>query len=673
MSATIYAPLPDTVFTAGPAVSSFNTVKYSVEHKNYARAIKIASETIDRIQKSLMITVFDHRAYSYGMQGQFQLAINDAEKIIARAPDLAVGYLRLGSVYVMQGRQRSAIRTFECGLQNVSETSSGYKQLVRCKESALRSSESRVDFVARLPTEIVHDVVMLLPRDNKVSCLNVSRIWRKTLLECKDLWRDLVSADGQTDYQITSVLPNIATHIENLDLCTSNNHIWIRYLRCMRSGAMNNIKAFRLGATTAKLIQPAMIMAVTTAFCNISAMLTKLELDLSESASGVVISLLDLLHIFVNLKTLDYTVDCALPCVVGEPELLDGTHGLVDLTLKSPLINGANLQPVLQQCPQLRRLVLTGCTSTIWNVVSEFCPQLEIIGCNPKFPVVPLDHTQKTAPGLRHIWALAPKGATRLPAGDCLALVQRYMKTIETAHLHLSSADIPNLGSMFGDLKLDKLRRLIYCGEPSSDIEPLLLRSIQGCTALSNFCVAAPSNVELVVSTLLALPPLKSLGIAYTVATDGHTSLKQLFDHYATISRRSASLESIMLRWCSSTTDEVLSALAGIKSLQAIKFMGLSRVTPQGLQGFFRVQSNNITTVTLVGMPSITDIHLIALGNMKQLEVVNLEELEYITDDGIVNMMDRTSTIHSLSVVECSLVTESAIQYARRVLQNVTI
>ena len=422
---------------------------------------------------------------------------------------------------------------------------------------------------------------------------------------------------------------------------------------------------------TVKHIQPSMVMAMTNAFWKVSDTLTKLELDLT--GSDIAITLLDLLHVFANLKTLDFTAETPLTYAVGEPELLDGVHGLVDLTLKFPSIDGPVIQPVLQQCQHLRRLILSGSHASTWNVVNEFCPDLEIFGYNPKFSVTGLEDNIKKRPGLRHVWALASKGSTRVPAGDCLAMLQRYMRTIETAHLHLSASDIPNLDSMYAELKLDKLKRLIYCGDPSSGIESLLLRSIVNCTELVNFCVAATSDIKSVVNTLLVLPPLKSLGFAYTTATDGHTSLKQLFDHYATISRRSASLESIMLRWCSSTTDEVLAALSGIKTLQAIRLMGLSRVTSQGLQGFLQARRESMTTITLVGIPSITDIHLIIIGDMPHVETVNLEDLEYITDDGLVRMVDKAAALHTLSVMDCKLISEWAMDYAASVIEELTI
>ena len=67
----------------------------TIHNRNYDQAIKYTTSTVDQLlTQQLLMVLLDTRAYSYAMQGQMELAIVDAHKMMDCPSMLPNGYLR---------------------------------------------------------------------------------------------------------------------------------------------------------------------------------------------------------------------------------------------------------------------------------------------------------------------------------------------------------------------------------------------------------------------------------------------------------------------------------------------------------------------------------------------------------------------------------------------------
>ena len=78
------------------------------------------------------------------------IAIENAEEIITYAPEWSIGYLRLGNLLHMQGKQSAAISLYEKALMKISGGDPGYQQLIQDKRNAEEKSKRYVDMISTL-------------------------------------------------------------------------------------------------------------------------------------------------------------------------------------------------------------------------------------------------------------------------------------------------------------------------------------------------------------------------------------------------------------------------------------------------------------------------------------------------------------------------------------------
>ena len=77
-------------------------------------------------------------------------------------PGSALGYLCTGDIYCQQGRYATAISIFDQGLKQVPESDPYYQHIQQHRMTAVENNTKRVDFISRLPFDIV--ITNILPR-----------------------------------------------------------------------------------------------------------------------------------------------------------------------------------------------------------------------------------------------------------------------------------------------------------------------------------------------------------------------------------------------------------------------------------------------------------------------------------------------------------------------------
>ncbi|KAI9488576.1 hypothetical protein BDB00DRAFT_877260 [Zychaea mexicana] len=140
------------------------------------------------------------------------------------------------------------MKAYETGLQNVARDDPSYAQLNNGKDAARRQHEKRIDIVRQLPVEIVEEILMLLPKEFKSVCLQVSNAWCKKTSCCANAWK-VSSDDDIDDDQMINTLQCIAAHVEDLTINTEENEVLDQYFLHMGKGHFSNIRSLHLTAT----------------------------------------------------------------------------------------------------------------------------------------------------------------------------------------------------------------------------------------------------------------------------------------------------------------------------------------------------------------------------------------------------------------------------------------
>ncbi|KAI8143356.1 hypothetical protein BJV82DRAFT_668977 [Fennellomyces sp. T-0311] len=192
---------------------TITNVQTAARDQDCSGILKFASQALITI-KDALVTVVDVRIHVLLKQGRFHEAIQDAQSMITHEPTLATGYLRLGDMYRMQGKQQSAIDT----------------------ELAVGKSKARVDFVARLPIEIVDSIVVLLPAKEKPVYCSVSSTWCNNLAKLATEIQESMTIDDTSKGLSMCITPGVWNGVEDLTFKATNRHVLIRYMHSMSIG-----------------------------------------------------------------------------------------------------------------------------------------------------------------------------------------------------------------------------------------------------------------------------------------------------------------------------------------------------------------------------------------------------------------------------------------------------
>ncbi|KAI7848911.1 hypothetical protein BDC45DRAFT_521904 [Circinella umbellata] len=610
------------------------------------------------------------------MNSQFTQAVKDAREIITYKPTLATGYLRLGSLYQMQGRQKDAIEAYSLGLQSVSQDDPEYAQLVCGKDAASQQNDKRVDFVALLPVEIANRIILKLSYTSKAAGLTVSNTWRKRVLSCTEAWTTIVTGnDDPADRRVASYVSQLARHVQCLTTNSQDQKLCSKYMLSMRNGQFDKLQWLSLKASVTKLMTQSISATMTLAFWHIRNTLTKFELDY-DTNKRVSVKVADILFTLPNLHTFSFKTGSVLSLVIGSMDLVEEPHNtLADLEIhaQAASITGEIIKPLLLQCQKLRRLCLVGCTTTVLQEVNQHCENLELFGYNYKDGLPALYQPQRKISkpaGLKQIYT--NNGGALVPGSDFLPLIYRNMSTLTTIFANLDESSGINFGGItkYPNFNLDKLTSLTLWpnkkGQPSD-----LIRAISTCKNLNSFSALNICDFKPIVDTLVKIPPTNDLMLVYANEENNISSLVQLFNYYASKSENSKSLQNITLRLCQKLSNSVLKALGKVKTLQVIHLENLPLVTKEGLHEFLEMLPAAVYSITVSNMSCVSNDTMTILSEMKCLRYVYLEELSNVTDVGIMELANKSKSLHTLSIKKCRSIPDSAIVYAKQLVDTV--
>ena len=415
---------------------------------------------------------------------------------------------------------------------------------------------------------------------------------------------------------------------------------------------------------------------VPIAFWQTRQTLTTLDLDFGANTS--LIKLADLIMTCTSLIKLSFTTTQPLAQLIGNFSVIGQHEALIDLQIKAKLITGQDIEPMLKQCQQLRRLIMNTCDETVFDVIIRQADNLKILGYNPSFSVEELqtNSSNKNIKGLRIFYT--NNGGTSISAKKILPLIYKNKATLETLYVMISSVtetELWELYSTYPDFMLDNIKRLTFW--LNAGIQQFMLRSIRNTTNLSSLSVAYLHDEEELVTRLMGLPVLSEFFLSHIHNSESRSSLIRLFEHYRLFSvpnnSRQPTLTYVSLRHSDAISDDLLSKLAAITSLHKVRLHSLSNVSVGGVNRMISTLSGRLTYLSLEEMDLIKDETIIAFGELKKLSHLKLKNLKNVTNQGIYELLDKvnTSTLTKLEIKDCPNVTKSCIATAKKKIKVV--
>ncbi|KAI7854009.1 hypothetical protein BDC45DRAFT_606090 [Circinella umbellata] len=678
----------------------------TIKEQDHQETITYASEAADKLIPLIQLILCDTRAHAYSMQGQFEQAIQDTQRMIGLSPTLAAGYLRKATVFSMYGKQIQAIEAYDEGIQSTSCLSSSYntpetiQSLSMGREKAVATNEKCIDFFPLLAVEIADNIVSRLSQTARLTCLTLSKGWLKKMKECRDGWQSLYIDNNRDDIKLLFLLPHISYYTKYLVIDTSyGTSVNPLYLKYMRDGKFSKIESIKLTALTTNNFQPYSGMLIV-ALWQTRQTLTTLDLDMGNNNPNAP-TLADILSICIYLTDLVYSNSSTTgtSSLIGDLTTIKDNNTLVSLQLKLQVINKAPIKALIERCLKLRRLVMNGCDETALEILDTHSEKLEIIGFNSDVSVPQLQKTTiHNNNKLQLFYIDITHGANMaIHVSQTLNIMYKSQATLETVYVSSqnfrTSRHYPYHQLSSPLLSFKRLKKMTFCSF-NSQLEDILLTAIAKSSCFTELSMINMEDISKFVNISINIPPLSKLRLCQNdvssngnscyygrtnehnyYSTDGqyrtskqYVHLSRLFQYYARKSTWQNSLESIIFDSCYGMKGDVLLALSEIKTLHEITLHNLHHINTTDIIGVITSLAKQLTFVDFLGMQVITNSVLTTLGGCYNLNCVKLKSLSSITSQGIRDLVDslKHHALKNLNIVECTQIGHETITYANR-------
>ncbi|KAJ8652795.1 hypothetical protein O0I10_011534 [Lichtheimia ornata] len=526
----------------------------------------------EHVQK--LLSTLNARASLLRNAERFELALNDAIAMINIAPSSPLGYLRAGDIASLRGQHASAIEMYDYGLERSPKSHPHYEQLVKAREAAYSINNKRIDFISRLPLDIVmHNIIprMLQGRNlvelgKPCNYLDVSRSWRQRLALVNGLEYEVgpedLSADG------FERVYDMAPFMRSLTVDQSMREILSKMIR--RRGNFRMLKKLHIYESTARGHA-----SLLSSLRSLSNTLTELEIEYGyHTTPKQRYRLCDLLDACPNLVSISVgRGDIDMSSVTKTyPKLIK-----LALRNRDPEVNEGNVSSLLQPFPQLRVLKLLPVSgSEIFSAIDQHCPLLQhlILSSGPvEFPDI-LHTPERT--GLRALSVPTSDYLGRFKEDDMVQYLVKHSETIEAF----------DVGEIFGfytpndllhqaasqQVTFKQLRRISYPGGAEEGLVSFILWIIQHAPHLESIdTVAGPHQTRIMQE--LCKPTyshLKRLGMrgCYAMLEEE----ERLIQHHLEL-REQSSLKEMKIDIFEDTLDDIplLSVIPGLKQLTTLE------------------------------------------------------------------------------------------------------
>ncbi|KAI7853254.1 hypothetical protein BDC45DRAFT_606809 [Circinella umbellata] len=701
------------ITTATAIPMTFEKVKNANDSDNNNEIIRQATGIEGHVDQLEFLLMLEHRAHALSMKSNFEAAAQDAKTMIEYAPTLPQGYLCFGKLLTMQGKQARASKVYQEGLEKVSTNDPAYGQLLQAEKMADEKNNHCFDLVSALPLELKDAIVILLLEEERANLFNVSTTWSRWLENCPKAWKYIYNED----VAVSRVLPKVAKYIKHLVFNEMTEEIWLKYLEHLENGDFRNLESLEVPEIDDyDVFSTNSLMALMNGFWKTRHTLTKIDLTFPVYESPITIT--DILFYLPYLETLILRTDkIHLAGMLGDLERLQEPHrSLIDLTLDTAYTTAAALKPLAKCCPYVRRLRLEYATYRVLDIVSDHFPNVEMLGYNfgytlpESHKVLNQDYYNNNGPiipttNVNNMYIKEKEGSLRAFYSGCgwkgvsgaglFRLLQKNQKTLEIVHADMGRGDEREIEedpryynppeylieAASTVLNLDRLGTIMFRSDEDGLHEPLFHRMVG--SPLKHFESVETYDLPAVMDTLISLRPsletlrFKDVYIEDNDQKNGMTShsMVRLLNEYATTSlsefNTAKNLRIVMFENCQFISDDVLDALANIRTIQGLSFGGQSNITPQGFKNFFiklKKQNVQITKLKFDKMEHLVDTKTLLniINTMEGLEGLQLICICDLTEHDIIKVIDNAKKLNTLIVENCWLYSKEIMPYVNK-------
>ncbi|KAJ8657584.1 hypothetical protein O0I10_006648 [Lichtheimia ornata] len=211
-----------------------NQPTQSVSTEKYA---KLVHDSTTRLHEPIhsILSALNERVIGLTKLANFESALRDAKVMQQLSPSSPLGYICAASVYKEQGKQLQVMNICNKGLVVVDPKDSDYATLQHNVADAMQRQNRRVDFITKLPFDIVTTMLLPMfvddsPLDASTPCpyLYVCKQWRDLILHYSNGLRfEIGYKEEQADPQQRWQLVTFARHIKALHLHRYSKGPWL--------------------------------------------------------------------------------------------------------------------------------------------------------------------------------------------------------------------------------------------------------------------------------------------------------------------------------------------------------------------------------------------------------------------------------------------------------------
>ncbi|KAI9272965.1 hypothetical protein BDA99DRAFT_556549 [Phascolomyces articulosus] len=639
------------------------------------------------------MSLLDVRAWTYGTHHQINQGLKDAYQMITYSPTTPSGYLRAGSLYVMDNRYKAALEVYEQGIEAITAADrnnngddddddsqlkdSAERKILQEKydEAKLYLEKTRVDFVARLPSDVLCQVLDYLPFNALLETLNVSKIWREHVIAYPNVWTKvkLATRSDNNHGMLGAILVrqyHYGHHVKHVsvdDLCEDDSYdVFIEFIY----GAFSNLESLDFWSSDMDGIYEDCIAALS----RIKDTLRSLRFSLK--ARNLPLPLGAVLAECKNLIKFDYLQPCTIT-----PEALDDLpstpiYSLNDLTLACAALPTPQLERILQCCPRLLQLACMNCDTSAIEIIQRLCPHLYSLGLNSS-PHELSDEEKKTLLDNMNQQDNSPHGIHHINFDVCsawqsmdhdvsvLRILLDNAHVLETAEMRFGGYmdDDEHQGARWDGVKritLPRLRSLYFEFNPTmSSVAAALLSN---CPSLETLALGPRMEFidDEVFRSIARLRNLKELTISFVSGVD-ETGLAEVFQAFGSRGK-SSSLQKVKLDHCiSDISEEAAQYLAEIQTLHEIHLIR-TYMSLESFEKFAKTLAHqhggisDLSTNTISPSPSS-----LSSSFTSSLHTIVLEAMDCVTDES-VRYLHEIPSLRNLELLQLRNVTPSRVQ-----------
>ncbi|KAI7857251.1 hypothetical protein BDC45DRAFT_502062 [Circinella umbellata] len=668
--------------------------RLAFHNAKYDQAIDASTLALENLTRAL-VAILDIRAASHGKKAEFTQGLRDAFKMIEHVPTLSAGYLRAGNLYAIRGKQVDAERIYEQGLRAVSPVldQAGYSLLSEHKEAAKAQQEQRINFV-HFPIEICAHIFSYLSMDTLFGCMSVSRLWRDTILQCASAWYQIeLSASSKYAASMYYHFGSLSRHVRSMSLDLSWSCPPNRIPSQLVNGGFTNLRTLKLQGYKVSSEELSMTLQ------QIGSTLTSLLL---EYALYTPVSLGSILSMCPKLTELKY-------CGSRFPNVHDGSSfplasGLLSLYLNAHDITDSDLEAVLRCCPKLRNLAVYGCEPEGMRIIDRYCNDLQQLRFNSLHgrssrsiasnnnnsmlttyssslsttTTISSSATQKnknvyknlniTAKGLRVVDIGDVEGSTAQYLADMLRKGDKH--TLE--ELYMAMHEQPGPSRQWRDLlcNFDTQRLVKFGCKVKHSMHTIVAGLIRQSRTLQDISFWDSELISIdIFDAMITLPRLHRLHLA-TIDEISDAGIRHFFNSHIAFGF-SSPLRVFELEYILDLTNPALSMLADILTLQYLRLCDCDEITTSGMTRFSEKLSlsSSLINLELCKMDCVNDKVIRALSGINTLQHMKMMCLDNVTDQGVWDILDRSTSIRSIDISCCFAVSAFVVDRVKQKLQ----